>query len=69
MTGWCQGKRKRAGNAEFPPYCLPVEDVIAFGYPRPAPSFRQRAIPSSSLNKTLHPENRSASFLFDEKSA
>jgi hypothetical protein len=30
--------RKRAGNVEFPPYCLPVEVVIAIGYPRPAPS-------------------------------
>jgi hypothetical protein len=33
-----EGTRKRAGNVEIPPYCLPVEDVIAIGYPRPAPS-------------------------------
>jgi hypothetical protein len=24
---------------EFPPHCLPVEDLTAVGYPRPAPFF------------------------------
>jgi hypothetical protein len=38
-SGWPARNEKRAGDPEFPPNCLPVEDLTAVGYPRPAPFF------------------------------
>jgi hypothetical protein len=50
-------KIKRAGNREFPPDCLLVEDLTAIGYPRPAPLF-------TASDPVLREYNRPASEAF-----
>jgi hypothetical protein len=56
-------KAERAGNLEFPPNCLPVEDLIAIGYPRPAPFITARD-PVSFMERTAGLANRSMPNLF-----